>query len=190
MATNLMRRRETREPTTSMSRPEPFRSLRDWEPFSLLRDMLRWDPFGDMEPLAGPEMAFLPRINLRERADGYHISMDLPGIREEDVEISVTGNHLTVSGQVQEEQRDESDRYYAFERSCGRFSRSFTLPEGADLDNIKAELRDGVLHINVPKKAGVQAKRIPVEASKGGEAQGAERQVKVDKTDKPEKAAA
>jgi HSP20 family protein len=139
MATSLMRRREPREPTSTMSRLEPMRSLRDWEPFGLLREMLRWDPFADLEPFAGPEVAFVPRVNLRETADSYEISMDVPGIRQEQIEISVTGNRLTVSGELQEEQRDEGDRYYAFERSYGRFSRSFTLPEGADLDKINRQ---------------------------------------------------
>jgi HSP20 family protein len=86
-----------------------------------------------------------------------------------------------ISGEIKEETRDESDRFHAFERVCGRFSRSFTLPEGADPDKLRAELRDGVLHVNIPKQPGTQAKRIPVEAGQGKEEQAQEQQVKVQK---------
>jgi HSP20 family protein len=183
MATSLMRRRETREPTSTLSRWEPLRSLRDWDPLSMMREMLRFDPFSDWEPLAGPELSFIPRTNLRETGDAYVISMDLPGVKEDNIEISFSGNRLTISGEIQDERRDENDRYHAFERIYGRFSRSFMLPDGVDPDKIKAELREGVLQVTIPKQPGVQAKRIPVEVSKGtGEQQQQpEKQVKVEK---------
>lgn len=193
MATSLMRRREGREPMTT-GRGEPLRSLRDWDPFAMMRELLRWDPFSDLEPLASPEMAFVPRVNLRERPEGYEITMELAGIQPDDIEITYTGNQLTVSGERRGEERDESERYHAFERFYGRFSRSFMLPEGADFDKVRAELRDGVLRIAVPKHPGVQAKRIPVEVIQGAQEaqqipqqqgaetqQGEEKQVKVEK---------
>jgi HSP20 family protein len=194
MAMSLMRRRETREPTGTLSRLEPLRSLRDWDPFGIMRELLRFDPFSDLEPLANPELSFIPRVNLRETADSYVVSMELPGIREENVEISISGNRLTISGELQDERRDEGDRYHAFERVYGRFSRSFTLPEGVDPDKVKAELREGVLEVTIPKQPGVQAKRIPVEASKRtGEQQQQQpeqTQQQPDKQVKVEKAAA
>src|SRR5262249_8334978 len=87
---------------------------------------------------------------------------DLPGVREQDLEVSVTGYRLTVSGKREEEERREDDRYFAYERSYGSFSRSFVMPEGADVESVKAELKDGVLHIIVPKKAEVQPRPIGV----------------------------
>lgn len=83
---------------------------------------------------------FAPKFDVRESADSYVFTADLPGIKEDDLDISVTGNRLTVSGRREEEKNQEDDRYYAIERSYGSFSRSFTLPEGYDLDNIDAEL--------------------------------------------------
>lgn len=190
MATSLMRRRETREPTSTLSRWEPSRSLRDWDPLSMMREMLRFDPFSDWEPLASPDLSFIPRVNLRETGDAYVITMDLPGIKDENIEISFSGNRLTVNGEIQDERRDENDRYHAFERMVGRFSRSFMLPDGVDPEKIKAELREGVLHVTVPKQPGVQAKKIPIEVGKGmGEQQQPEKQ-QPEKQVKVEKAAA
>ncbi len=177
---NMMRRREPRELSSAMG---PFRGLVDWDPFSLLREMMRWDPLGEIESASGPGLSFLPRAEIREKEDSYQISVEVPGVKEHDIEVSCAGNRLTISGKTEEETRDEGDRFIAYERSYGRFSRSFTLPEGADIDNVKAALRDGLLHVTVPKKPGVQAKRIPVEGTQpaSGQRETVERPVKVDK---------
>jgi HSP20 family protein len=92
---------------------------------------------------------------------------DLPGMKEKDVEVSFTGNRLTLSGKREEEKREEKDNYFACERSSGSFSRSFTLPMGTDSHKATADLKEGVLTITVPKKAEVKPQKIPVN---GGEA--------------------
>ena len=107
-------------------------------------------------------MAFAPDIEIKECKDSYCLKADLPGVQASDLEVNVIGNRLTVSGTREEEQRREDDRYFAYERSYGSFSRSFVLPEGADVDNLKADLKDGVLQIVVPKKAEVQARRVEI----------------------------
>lgn len=76
--------------------------------------------------------------------------------------MTVTGNRLTVSGKREAEKEDKGERYYSYERSYGSFTRSFTLPEGADTDKLRASLEKGVLAITVPKKPEVQAKKIAV----------------------------
>jgi HSP20 family protein len=86
----------------------------------------------------------------------------LPGIKEKDIEISLTGNRLTLRGTREEEKREEKDTWFAVERSYGSFTRSFTLPAGADAEHANADLKDGVLTVSVPKRPEVQAKRIPV----------------------------
>jgi HSP20 family protein len=188
MASNLTRRQESRQPSSTLSRWEPFRALRNLDPFGLMSEMMRFDPFAGLEQGMAPAMAFMPRTDVREKADAYEITVELPGVKQKDIEISCAGNTLTISGEIQDEERDEGDRFHAWERVYGRFTRSFTLPEGADIDKVKAELRDGVLHVMIPKKADVQPKRIPVEASKGREEQEQqagqqpqERQVKIEK---------
>lgn len=80
----------------------------------------------------------------------------------------MTGNRLTIAGQRHEEQREEGERYYTYERSYGSFSRSFTLPEGIDSENVQGELKDGVLTVSVSKKPEVQPKRIPLKGAVEG----------------------
>jgi len=169
MASHLTRRGEGRQQGGALGRWEPFRGLRDLDPFSLMREMLRFDPFASFEQGSAPEVAFMPRTDVREKVDAYEIVADLPGVKQEDLDVSFTGNTLTISGEVQDEEREDTERYHAWERTYGHFSRSFTLPESADVDKVKAELRDGVLCVKIPKKAGTQPKRIAVEAGKGGE---------------------
>ena len=112
---------------------------------------------------------FTPQFDVKESKDGYVFKADLPGIKEKDLDISLTGNRLTVSGRREEEQRQEEERFFAYERSYGSFSRSFTLPEGVDAENVQAELKDGVLTLNVAKKPEVKAKKIELKTIKPGE---------------------
>lgn len=148
--------------------PDPFEMMRDllrWDP----RDLLRWDPFADLGTLAGRDLAFVPSFDVKETKDAYIFRADLPGVRQEDLDLSVTGNRLTVSGKREEESREEGDRYYAYERSYGAFSRSFTLPEGIDVDHAEADLSNGVLTVSIPKKPEVKPKKLEVRKRTAGE---------------------
>lgn len=140
---------------------------RTFDPFEMMREMLSggFEPFRELA--RGPEgmLGFTPSFDVKETKDTYVFKADLPGLKENDIDISVTGNRLTISGKREEETRDESERYYAYERSYGTFSRSFTLPEGVDPNNVHADLKDGVLTVLVPKKPEVQPRRIEVKAS-------------------------
>ena len=101
----------------------------------------------------------------------FVFNVDVPGMKEDEIELHVVGNRLTISGRREEEERHEDDRYYAYERSYGSFSRAFTMPETADLDHISAELKNGVLGVKVPKKAEVQPKRISIQGQQQQQAQ-------------------
>ena len=132
-----------------------------WEPLRLMRDMLSWDPFAEMLPsVTQNEVVFAPRFEVKETKDAYVFKADLPGVKEDDLDITVTGNRLTVSGKREAEQREESDRYYAYERSYGSFTRAFTLPESADCDRVDADLTSGVLTVSIAKKAESQPKKV------------------------------
>lgn len=132
-----------------------------WEPFRLMRELMSWDPFAEMLPRAGAEpVVFTPRFEVKETKDAYVFKADLPGIDEKDLDISLTGNRLTVSGKREAEERQESETYYAYERSYGSFSRSFTLPDGADVDHAEADLKNGVLLISIPKRPEHQPRKI------------------------------
>jgi HSP20 family protein len=136
-----------------------MRALMGWDPFRH-----GWDPLRHIFPITGlahiGQSEFTPQFEVKETRDSYIFKADLPGVNDEDVDISMTGNRLTISGSRESEQRDEGDNYFVFERSSGTFSRSFTLPEGVDTDQVKADLRRGVLTVEVPKKPENQPKKI------------------------------
>ena len=139
-----------------------------WDPFRVMRDVLRWDPFRELEAAAASDYGlFVPSFDVKENKEGYVFRADLPGVREDDLEISLTGNRLTISGKREQEKREQGETYYATERSYGSFSRAFTLPDGTDGDNVKAELKNGVLQVTVPKKPEVQPKRITIGKDEG-----------------------
>lgn len=147
-------------------RGEPAREQLALDPFRLMRELLRFDPFAELER-GGPAAtgAFAPAFDVKETKDAYRFTADMPGIRQEDLDVSLTGSQLVVSGKREEEQeRDEGDRYYAWERSYGSFSRAFTLPPGADPDHVSADLKDGVLTIVVGKRPEMKAKKIALQS--------------------------
>src|SRR5258707_8727664 len=145
-----------------------------WDPFEMMGDLSTWDSFQrGLAPWAGQD-EFMPSFEVRETPDSYVFRADLPGVKEEDIEICVTGNRLTISGQRQQEERREGETYYAVERSYGSFSRTFTLPEGCDLDHVKAELNQGVLTLVVPKKEAIKSKHISLRTLKEGIKEGVE----------------
>ena len=140
-----------------------------WDPFRVMRDVLRWDPFRELEAAAGGDYGlFAPSFDVKENKEGFVFRADLPGVREEDLEIALTGNRLTISGKREEEKREQGETYYASERSYGSFSRAFTLPDGTDGENVKAELKNGVLQVTVPKKPEVQPRKITIGKDEGG----------------------
>lgn len=136
-------------------------ATRDWDPFRDMRDIFRWDPFREMAPMA---MGFVPNVDARETAKEFVFKADVPGMKEQDLEISLTGHRLTIGGKREEEKKVEKDTYYTLERAHGSFTRVFMLPEGVDLDAVRAELSQGVLTVTVPKKTEVQPKRVNVQS--------------------------
>jgi HSP20 family protein len=149
----------------------PF-GAQGWEPFRIFQDLLGWNPFNELDRMIGrpAEEVFSPDFDLREGPDAYTFKADLPGVREEDLEVNVTGNRMTISGRREEEPVAEGESYYLCERAAGTFSRSFSLPEGCDPDHVKAELKDGVLTVKLPKRPEVKPRKVQITA--GGAAAG------------------
>lgn len=137
----------------------------EWDPFRAMREMLRWDPFREMAPAFASSPAiegFTPSFDVTENTDAYLFKADLPGVKKEDIEITTTGNRLQISGKRDSETETKTDTVYTYERKYGSFSRTFTLPDGADLDHAKSDLEDGVLTLAIPKKPGAQTRKIAV----------------------------
>jgi HSP20 family protein len=136
----------------------------EWNPFRAMRDMLRWDPFREMTPMF-PELeraGFNPSFDVTETKDGYVFKADVPGVKKEEIEITTTGNRIQITGKREHEQESKTDTVYSYERQYGSFARSFTLPDGADVEHAKSELEDGVLTLVIPKQAAAQAKKIAI----------------------------
>lgn len=139
---------------------------REWDPFRLMREVLRWDPFREMAPVLSMDVPrYAPAFEVKETKDAFIFKADVPGLKEQDIEVNVTGSRLTVSGKREAEKEDKGETFYAYERSYGRFTRSFTVPEQTDLAHVKAELNNGELTIVLPKTATAVAKKIPVASS-------------------------
>ncbi len=143
---------------------------REWDPFQRMQELMGWDPLETMTQLLGgqqqPSAAFIPAFDVKETKDSFIFKADLPGVEEKDLDITLTGDRLVVSGKRETEKREEHDRFYTYERSYGSFSRAFTLPEGVDGEHVNAELKGGVLTLVLPKKPEVQPKRITVTSEK------------------------
>jgi HSP20 family protein len=136
--------------------------MTEWDPFRLMREMLRWDPFR-MQQLAGGERdMWIPHFEVRETPNELRIVADVPGARRDDLEISLSGNRLIVSGRRESEERNKDENIVTWERQFGQFTRTFTLPDNIDTSHVTSDLRDGVLTIVVPLKAGTGPRKIPI----------------------------
>jgi len=141
----------------------PSVARREWDPMRLMREVLRWDPFREMAPVLAVEgPSYAPAFEVKETKESFVFKADLPGIKEQDIEVNIAGNRLTIAGKREAEKEDKGETYYAYERSYGTFSRTFTLPNQADAASVKAELKGGELTVVIPKTAEAVAKRVPV----------------------------
>ena len=106
---------------------------------------------------------FLPVVNTREGEFAYHVEVDLPGVKKEDIAVDVKGNILTISGERKYKAEVKKDDYYKCESNYGKFQRSFSLPKNADSENIKASAENGELEVVIPKlKKSKSATKIEV----------------------------
>jgi HSP20 family protein len=107
-------------------------------------------------------ITWAPSADAYEAEGALIIKADLPGVKKEDISVTVRDRVLTIEGERREEKEVKEPRYYAAERFAGRFSRSFALPEGVDTSAITAEQKDGVLEVRVPLPAQAKAEPLKV----------------------------
>jgi HSP20 family protein len=109
---------------------------------------------------------FNPRVDVTETDQEIKLAAELPGLDEKDIEVSLSGDVLTISGEKKVEHEDKQENYYRMERSYGSFQRSIPLPSEVDSDKIEATFSKGVLHISLPKvHPGTGVKKISVKTS-------------------------
>lgn len=103
-----------------------------------------------------------PAVDMYEKKDEIVVKAEVPGIDKENIKISISDNMLTIKGEMKKEEEIKEEDYYYSERSYGSFSRSLTLPAKVVGDKVKAEFKDGILEIHMPKAAEAKAKEIKV----------------------------
>ena len=130
------------------------RSLSIYDPF---RELVRRS-FADDTSLG----QWIPRVDFYETESAYQVTLDLPGISKENLNVTYENKMLTISGEKKVEKTEGDYSNHRVERSFGHFSRSIHLSKDVNADSIKAEMKNGVLHIDVPKAESAQAKKITI----------------------------
>lgn len=127
-----------------LTKYDPFKEFRDFE--NRFKDVFKIDSE------EGGIAAFTPAINTREGEFAYHVEVDLPGVKKEDIHIEISeDNVLTISGERKTKSEAKEDDYYKCESSYGKFTRSFTLPSNVDAESISANSEDAILEVVIPK---------------------------------------
>ena len=126
-----------------VTRFDPFREIRELEN----RLFQNYVPATNEKGIS----AFTPSVNTREGEFAYHIDVDLPGVNKEEIKVDVKDGVLTISGERSFKNETKEEDYYKIETSFGKFSRTFTLPDDADVENIEASSDNGVLEVVIPK---------------------------------------
>lgn len=145
-----------------------------WSPHTEL-----WDPFSSLEEIreqmnrvfdtslrrVGPrgfEEGFVPALDVVEEKDKFLVRCDLPGLRKEDVNVTLQDNYLTIKGEKKHEVETKEAKFFYRERLHGSFVRTVELPLNVDAKKIEAHFRDGVLHVSLPKTEEAKPKQIDV----------------------------
>jgi HSP20 family protein len=136
----------------------PFGSWFDnWPNLSRMMD--------DFYTTSGQEvMPWGPNVDITENPDSFEIHAELPGVRQDDVRLTLNNNVLTISGEKRQETKENKDNVLRVERNYGRFERSFSLPSTIRADDVRAEFEDGVLHILLPKAEEAKSRQIAIQS--------------------------
>ncbi|MBI3621423.1 MAG: Hsp20/alpha crystallin family protein [Nitrospirae bacterium] len=155
-------------------RREPGRALgdvRQWEPFRELRtihdEMDRffaslWPRTAEYEAGVGPA-AWVPALDVHEEKDGYVIKAELPGVKREDVSLSLEDDVLTIKGERRDEKEEKREGFLRRERVYGTFQRALQLPQSVKGDAVNAEFKDGILKITLPKADTAKTREIKID---------------------------
>jgi len=148
-------------------------------------NVVKYDPFGDLRSLQDEvnrlfsgkfsrgsqdevlRGAWSPSVDIFENKNEIVLEAELPGMKAEDVNISIENNVLTLHGERKFEKKDERDNFHRVERSYGSFTRSFTLPPTVSSENAQAEFENGVLRLTLAKREEAKPRRIEIKAGSG-----------------------
>jgi HSP20 family protein len=147
----------------SINKYDPFRELRS------LQDEMNRLFMSNYSQRSGSEEGFTsgawnPQVDIFENKDQIVLEAELPGMKPDDVNISIENNILTIHGERKFEKKDENDNFHRVERSYGSFTRSFTLPPTVSSENANAEFENGVLRLTLAKREEAKPRRIEIKA--------------------------
>ena len=141
-----------------------------------MANITRYGPFNELvddlfkgffvRPMAFEGRAELPRmkVEVAEKNGAYLVTAELPGVKKEDIQVTIDGAQVTLAAEVKrEKEATENDRLLHTERTFGKVSRTFALPQELDEAKVEAKFRDGVLELALPKKAAAQRKQITIQ---------------------------
>ncbi len=155
---------------TILTRWDPFREL------ATVQDRMNrlfQDSFGPGREEGLTTAAFAPAVDIYEDEHNITLKVEVPGIDEKDIDVRLENNTLTIRGERKFEKEEKEENYRRVERQYGSFSRSFTLPNVVDTENVQASYDKGVLEIRLAKKAEAKPKQIKVNVEKKLEGKGA-----------------
>jgi HSP20 family protein len=153
----------------AIDRWRPFGGFERWEPFrgvgEIQTEMNRlFDSFvGRPAAATTGDRMWLPSVDVHETKDDLVLSFDIPGVSQKDVQVTITGDLLTVRGERRFDREASENSYHRVERVYGRFERSVQLPMTVQTDKVKASYRDGVLEVKLPKAEEVKPREIKVD---------------------------
>ena len=127
------------------------------------------DPFSLLSPDTSFFEGWTPAVDVHEDKDKFLVRAELPGMRKEDIDVSLDGNTLTISGERKEEREDKRGDTYRSERFFGRFQRTIALPSTVDANKIEAKYENGILNVTLPKTEEAKRKQIQVQGSDGAQ---------------------
>jgi len=157
----------------AMERRRPTRVPATWSPFRELEEMQRHfdEVFGrpfvpSVWRRLPEEMAWAPAVEVLDKDDKFVVRAEIPGVKQEDMSVSIEGDTLTIRGEKKVEKETKEENYYRSERAYGSFYRPIALPSIVDASKITAECEDGVLEVTLPKASEAKPKKIEVKAKK------------------------
>jgi HSP20 family protein len=154
----------------ALERWRPFGSADRWEPFRNLGDIQSevnrlFDAFsGRAMPATGSQgRSWVPPLDMHETSDELVLRVELPGVREKDVVVSITGDFLTIKGERRWDAENKDQKFLHVERAYGQFERLIQLPMAVQSDKVKASFRDGVLEVTLPKAEQLRPREIKID---------------------------
>jgi HSP20 family protein len=141
-------------------------SVMEWDPFTPLAGLTRVIDEVLGSSLLRPSLAearWTPRIDVYETGDAFVVKADVPGVKAEDIDLSILGDVLTIRGERKHEAEVKTEKTYRVERAHGAFSREILLPAGVDSEAIRATYRDGLLEVRLPKRPEAKPREVKIE---------------------------